>query len=143
MCIRPSTVAYPTRQQSRIKNGSMLAHGDGRSRGARRLKELFNSFAADLGPDLSEADRTLVRMAATLALKSEAMASDLANGRDVPADDLIKISGTIRRTLASLRAKAIERKPGAGDALAQYLAKRAATQAAAEVDDEESDGEES
>jgi hypothetical protein len=53
----------------------------------------------------SEADRNLVRQAATLALKSEQMQAALVNGEAVDADTLTKLAGQIRRVLADLRRK--------------------------------------
>jgi hypothetical protein len=136
MCVRrPPVVAKSKRSRSAITNGSR-AHqkGDERSAGARRFRDLVAAFSADLGDDLSEADMAMVRTAAGLTLKSELMQADLAAGKDVDAELLIKIAGTSRRALAAISAKAADKKP-ATETLADYYARRAAEQAA--LDDEE------
>ncbi len=77
----------------------------------------------------------MVRTAAGLTLKSELMQADLAAGKDVDAETLIKLAGTSRRALAAISAKAVDRKP-AGQTLAEYMA---AKQAAQQADDSDED----
>jgi hypothetical protein len=108
---------------------------DGRSAGARRFRALVAAFSADLG-DLNEADRAMVRTAATLALKMELLQGDLVAGKDVDSDQLIRLAGTSRRALAAVSAKAIERKPAGTQTLQEYLAAKAA---AAELVDDDQD----
>jgi hypothetical protein len=136
MCPRPSPVArhLPT-SRSAISNGTRLhQNADERSAGARRFRDLIAAFSADLGGDLSEADLAMVRTAAALTLKAELMQADLAAGRDVDAETLIKMAGTSRRALAAISAKASERKPG-GPTLQDYIAERAAKLAEPDQDD--------
>ena len=141
MCTRPSAVTFPKRQRSRIENRPNRLPGvDMRSANGRRYTELFNSFAAGFDGDLGESDLTLIRQAATLSLKSEMLAADLAAGKDVDADVLIRLAGAAKRTLAEVSAASAASKPSGGDALAAYLAKRAAT--VAEADEEDGNGEE-
>jgi hypothetical protein len=127
MCTRRAPVA-PTSKRSRsaITNRSR-AHlaADERTAGARRFRDLVAAFSADLGDDLSEADMAMVRTAAGLTLKSELLQADLAAGKDVDAETLIKLAGTSRRALASISAAAIDRKPNTLN-LADHLARRAA-----------------
>ena len=140
MCSRPSAVNYPKRQRSRIENKPNRLPGvDMRTANGRRYTELFNSFAAGFDGDLNELDLTLIRQASGLALKSEMMAADLANGRDVPAEDLIKIAGVVRRTLDAVSAASASSKPSGGDAFQAYLAKHAAAQAEDNEGDESDD----
>lgn len=98
--------------------------------------ELFNAFAAGFDGELSETDQSLIRQAATLSLKSELLAADLAAGKNVDADVLIRLAGAAKRTLAEVSAASAASKPRGGDALQAYLAKRAA---AAETDDTDED----
>ena len=71
---------------------------DGRSKDARRLKQLADALARDLGHAPTASDTMLIATAAQLTLRREAM---LANGTPVDAD-LVKISGAIGRTLRQL-----------------------------------------
>lgn len=93
------------------------------------------ALGADLGDNLSEADLAMVRTAAGLTLKSELLQADLAAGKDVDAEVIIKLAGASRRALAAISVKAAERKP-AGQTLQDYLAAKQAV-AAVEGDDEE------
>jgi hypothetical protein len=93
---------------------------------------------------LSDPDIALVRLAASLTLKAEQMQADQVAGKNVAADELIKLAGTVRRTIASVSARAVETKPNGPTALQDYLAKRSAAKAEEEEEDEEEeDGEES
>ncbi len=138
MCSRRTKVAprLPT-SRSKVSNGSALHQkADERSAGARRFRDLVAAFSADLGDDLSEADMAMVRTAAGLTLKSELLQADLAAGKDVCAETLIKLAGTSRRALAAISAKAVDRKPNALN-LADHLARRAAELASDDDDEDE------
>lgn len=139
MCVRRGPAVAPSkRQRSAVTNGSRLfLEGDERSPAARRLRDLIRSFSADFDGTLSEIDTALVRTAAALTLKSEQMQADLAAGRPVDSDALIRLASTSRRALAAVSARVITNKPTGGTALQNYLDARAA---AAEEDDD--DGEE-
>jgi hypothetical protein len=65
----------------------------------------------------------------------EMVESDLAAGKPVDSDELIRLASTSRRALAAVSAKAVPRKPAAMT-LADHLARRAA---ALEVDDTDED----
>jgi hypothetical protein len=122
--------------RSAITNGKVLhsnaAQIDGRGHNARRFRDLVNAFSAGLG-DLTEVDKALIKNAATLALKMELLQADLVAGKDVDADQLIRLAGTSKRALASVAAKT---KPvAAGQNLQDYLtAKQAARDALADDD---------
>jgi hypothetical protein len=133
---RRSTDVSSSKNRSAVSNRSRLHQtGDARSAGARRFRDLVDALSADLGDNLSEADLAMVRTAAGLSLKSELMQADLAAGKDVDAETLIKLAGTSRRALAAISAKVVDRKP-AGLTLADHLARRAAELSADdEVDD--------
>ena len=137
MCARRSPIARrPPTSRSRVSNGSaLLLNGDQRSAGARRFRDLVEAFSADLGDDLSEADLAMVKTAAGLALKSELLHADLAAGKEVDADILIKLAGTARRSMAALSVKALERKPATSMSFIEFAAQRAA-ELAAQADDD-------
>ena len=74
---------------------------DDRSKAARRLKQLTDALARDLGHAPSASDAMLIAQAAQLTLRREAMLVEMENGTPVDAD-LVKISGAIGRTLRQL-----------------------------------------
>src|SRR3984957_17512277 len=106
-----------------VSNGSRLHRRgiDGRTRDAKRFRDLFESFAQSLGGEerLSEADRALARMAASLTVKSEAMQADVAKGVEVDAEQLVRVSNSLSRVLSRL----VKRQPrDPTPSLAEYLA---------------------
>ena len=105
---------------------SRLRHGmavDGRTYGARRYRELSMSFADDLGgaDKLTEAQRTLVRQAATLHIQAERVQAAVLRGEAVDEEQLTRLSNALARVLAALKTRT---KPASapGQALADYLA---------------------
>jgi hypothetical protein len=107
----------------KVTNGTRLLEGvDGRSPTARRYKDLVESFAHDLGglAELSEVDRSLVRQAASLTLHAEQLQAAIVQGRDVDPDELIRLSNTSRRLLASIK----RREPAKAKTLADHLAEK-------------------
>jgi hypothetical protein len=110
--------------RKRLRNTKL--HGvDGRTVGAIRFKHLLQSFSADLGgmAALSEAERGLVRQAASLMMRAEQLQAAIARGERVDPDELIRLTNTVRRTLAGL-AKRERPKPAT---LGDYIASRGAT----------------
>jgi hypothetical protein len=135
---RRSTDVSSSKNRSAVSNRSRLHQkGDARSAGARRFRDLVDALSADLGDNLSEADLAMVRTAAGLTLKSELLQADLAAGKDVDAEVIIKLAGASRRALTAICVKAVERKPAGTMTLAEYAAQRAAEREALESDDEE------
>jgi hypothetical protein len=113
--------------RSRVTNGTRVLEGvDGRSPSARRFRDLLDSFAHDLGglEHLSEADRSLVKQAASLTIRAEQLQVAIVRGEPVDPDELIRLTNTARRTLAGIRRKE-QPKPTLGD----YLATKAGTAA--------------
>jgi hypothetical protein len=114
--------------RSKISNGTrLLSNVDGRSREARRFRDLVASFATEIGTDLGEVEMGLVRQAAGLALRAEQLQEAIVRGEPVDNDDLIRISGTSRRILMVLQEKAAKRKQAPAtlrDRLQQRAAER-------------------
>jgi hypothetical protein len=102
---------------------------DGRTVESRRYKQLIQAYAGELGNELTEADRGLIASAAAVALRIERLQADIVQGRDVAADQIIRLSSEHRRQLAALRARAAKNKPKAPNILdfAAELAAEAAT----------------
>lgn len=112
--------------RSRITNGSEILPGvDGRSTWVRRLRDLQALHIADLGGEanISEAERSIVRRAATLTVELERMEAAFATAGEAKATDLAVYTTTtnaLRRLLADL---GLQRKAGKGvPSLRDYLA---------------------
>ncbi len=117
-------VSRPPTTRSAISNGSRILEGiDGRSTGARRFKDLIESFSRDMGgiERLSEAEQTLVRQAASLTMRAEQLQSAIVRGEAIDPDELIRLSNTARRCL-----KAVQRREQPRPSLAEHLAKKGA-----------------
>lgn len=88
--------------RSSITNGSRVLPGvDGRSAWARRLRDLIALHIADLGGDeaISEAERSIVRRAATLTVELERLEVKFAQAGEAAAAEL----DLYQRTAANLR----------------------------------------
>ncbi|MFK4725386.1 hypothetical protein ABIE89_006486 [Bradyrhizobium niftali] len=106
----------------------MLQNVDGRSSSARRFRDLVRAYEAEVGGDLTEVGRGLIRQAAALTFKAEKLQSDLVNGNPVDGDQLIRLTGTAKRILSALGEKAAKRRqppPTLRDRLQQRAAERA------------------
>jgi hypothetical protein len=120
----------------RTGTGTELPRTDGRTLASRRFRQLCEAYEAEIGGQLTEVERGLVKQAAALTLQAETMQTDIINGQPIDADQLIRITGTARRILESIGARAAKNKPsdGASD-LQNYLASRQPADEA-EADDE-------
>jgi hypothetical protein len=120
--VRSNNVAARATTRSKASNGTRLfANTDGRSSSARRFRDLVQSFEAEFEGDLCEADRSLIRQAATLLLKSEQMQEMVVRGEPVDSDALIRMASTAKRVLAAISAKSAKRKP-ARPSFSEYIA---------------------
>jgi hypothetical protein len=104
--------------RSRITNGSaLLPDVDGRSTWARRLRDVIQLHADDRGGDdaLSEAERSILRRAATLTVELEFQESKLAQlreeGREPSADSLELYARCASHLRRLLEAVGIQRRP--------------------------------
>jgi hypothetical protein len=106
----------------------MLEGVDGRTASARRFRDLVRAYENEVGGNLTEVDRGLIRQAAALTFKAETLQSDLVNGNPVDGDQLIRLTGTARRIMSAISEKARHRKEPA-PTLQDHLRKRAAERA--------------
>jgi hypothetical protein len=94
------------KQQARSKStnrSSWLRGVDGRSIGARRYRDLVESFSADLGAEKTgEFERAQIRQAAALVVRAEILQSDLLNGLPVNDEQIVRISNVSTRILSRL-----------------------------------------
>ncbi len=105
-----NAVSRPPTARNAVSNGSRLLEGiDGRSAGARRFKDLIESFARNLGgiDGLSETEQSLIRQAASVTMRVEQLQSAIVRGEHVDPDDLVRLSNTARRCLASIPKRAV------------------------------------
>jgi hypothetical protein len=104
----PVAARRPTRKTA---SGIHLPRADTRTREWRRFRELVESYASELGQNLSEPEKALVAQISGLQLRIEDMQAAIVAGADVDADQVIRLSSEHRRLLASLRVKAEKAKP--------------------------------
>jgi hypothetical protein len=120
--------------RSKVSNGTrLLQNVDGRSSSARRFRDLVRAYETEVGGNLTEVERGLIRQAAALTFKAETLQSALVNGESVDGDQLIRLSSTSKRILSAITAKANKRKP-APPSLQDHIRKRAAERAEAAVE---------
>jgi hypothetical protein len=116
MLSRPAIVDRPLRTRAAVSNGTRM-HAksvDGRSAEARRFKDLVSSFAASLGGEgaLTEAERTLIRNAASLTVQCERLQAAHVAGHEVNSQEMTRLANSSARVLAALMIKR-ERKEAA------------------------------
>jgi hypothetical protein len=139
---RRNTAAARFTTRDKVSNGRLFRNVDLRSSAARRFRVLVDAYEAELGGELTEAERSLARQAVALQLKGEMMQAAIVRGEIVDADQLIRVSSTSKRLLGIIAGRTGQRKPPPGPTLQEYLAAKAAAQAeddtaAADVADDE------
>jgi hypothetical protein len=95
------------RIHSAVTNGSfILDQVDHRSPWMRRLRDLIDAHTSDLGDDITEGERRLVRRCAMLTLQLEMMETRWAANDGEASERQIStyqtVTNTLRRTLESL-----------------------------------------
>lgn len=115
----------PRPRQRATAGGIQLPRLDGRTVSARRYRDLVVAFEHEVGiGSLTESEKSLIRQAAALTLRAEELQSALVLGADIDTDLLVRLSGTAKRILASIGAKAT-RKPADGqNEISTYLANK-------------------
>jgi hypothetical protein len=97
-----------------VSNGNSIharRSADGRTKSARRFRDLINAYTAEIGGgDLSEADKALVRACASLTQRCEQMQALTVSGGAVSDEDLVRISNVLSRTLGQLQARSAKAK---------------------------------
>jgi hypothetical protein len=79
---------------------------DRRTAWYRRHQELVAAFAADLGPNLTATDRSVVAHAATIALECEKMQASQLAGEAIDLEQLVRLTNALGRIRKELSAKA-------------------------------------
>lgn len=93
--------------RSRITNGSKTIDGDGRSKWARRFRDVLALYLSDLGApeDVSQMKHSLIRRAATMTVELERAEAEFAKKGKADPDALSAYqttSNTLRRLLETL-----------------------------------------
>lgn len=128
---RAPAEAVPSRQRSRITNGSALLPGiDGRSAWVRRCKDIIAAHLSDLGGEdnTSTAERSIVRRAAVLTTELERLEAKFANAGAADAEQLdqyARVANSLRRLLEAVGLQRRPKEVAALPTLDQYLHLRA------------------
>jgi len=93
--------------KSKLTNGATLPGVDGRSSWVRRLRDLMALHLSDLGGEaaVSEAEKSIIRRAATLTVELERLELVFAKAGEASASELDlyqRTAGKLRRLLESL-----------------------------------------
>lgn len=107
--------------RSRVSNGRRWLEGlDGNSREARRWRDLCRSLTADLGPDPTEAQLSLVRATATATVASERIQAKIING-DATVTELQELARLGNLQVRNLLALGLKRRSSPRSELRTYL----------------------
>ncbi len=103
------------RTRSALTNGSLLPRGlDGRSAPARRYRDLILQFchgiAGERGAPLNPAELALVKQAAAITVRAEALQADIVRGKPVSDEDVVRLSNSAIRILAAVMNRSIDPK---------------------------------
>src|SRR5262245_28789930 len=137
----PSAMSATTekkRPRSAVTSGrKLLIGGDPNSAWSRRYRDLVVRHVADLGGRdmLSEAQLSLVRRAAALAVELESMEARMSEGQAVNLDTFGRAASHLRRLYESIGLKRTPRDvtPTLAELIAQDEAEQAAEEAAAKA----------
>lgn len=128
------SAAAAKRRPRHSANGIELPRTDGRTIAARRFCSLIDAYAAELGGNLTEPQKALVKQVSSLQLRIEQLQSDIVEGRDVDPDQVIRLSSEHRRLLNSLRTKSAKSKPANVLTPLEYAQRKAAEKAASALE---------
>jgi hypothetical protein len=110
-----ATQAISKRQaRSRLSNGSHILPGvDGRSTWVRRLRDLIGLHMADLGGEenTSEAERSIIRRAATLTVELERLELRFAKAGETSPEQIDLYQRTANSLRRLLEAVGLQRRP--------------------------------
>jgi hypothetical protein len=122
---RTLSASIPINNRSRVGNGSHLLEGIKlQSAKGRRFRELVEGYKNEFEV-ASIVDIDLIRLAAALVMKSEAMTAAMVNGEQVPSDEMAKMAGQLRRVLADLKRRSQSSAPAAASILDQFVSQDA------------------
>lgn len=92
--------------RSRVGNGRALLPGiDGRSRQARRVRELIRDLTADTPPPITGADALAIKTAALAVAHVEELAAAQLRGERVEADAMTRATNGAMRLVQAVRSR--------------------------------------
>lgn len=98
--------ARPATLRSRVTNGTrtFLPGAHAHSAPARRMRDLMDAYTNDLGgrDAIGEGQRSLVRMAATMAIEMEMLQAELTKGKPIDPEHLVSTGNALIRCLTAL-----------------------------------------
>jgi hypothetical protein len=97
------------RRPRHTPTGIELPRVDGRTVAARRFRDLVVAFTAELGADLTEPDKALIKQAAALTVQSETIQTAIAAGEAVNMDQALLLAAECRQALISLQTRKVKR----------------------------------
>ncbi|WP_439399362.1 hypothetical protein ACRQ5Q_18450 [Bradyrhizobium sp. PMVTL-01] len=84
--------------RDKLSNGTRLMPGvDLRSAAGRRYRYLVTEYSNELGTELTEPEKALVRQVSSLQLRIEQLQGRLVQGEDVDADQIIRLASEHRQ----------------------------------------------
>jgi len=98
---------------------------DMRTPAGRRFRDLCRSFATELGGELSELERGLVRQCAAILLHAETQQVALVRGEPIKGDEAIRVASEARRLLDTLKAHVAGKRASPQAPIRERLASRA------------------
>ncbi|MBR1156668.1 hypothetical protein [Bradyrhizobium sp. JYMT SZCCT0428] len=104
------------------------------TRAARRQRDLVVGLIRDLGRQPNSAEMALIDQAAALILQRENLSAATLRGEPCDSQTLLRLTGAVTRSLASLRSKGGKRVGAASSSLNEYLARKAAHKTAGASD---------
>jgi hypothetical protein len=100
-------VPDPKSNLSRVTTGTRLFidGGDGRTPIGRRYRDLLASYRIELGRQPTAIEDTLLRAAASMAIRQEQLAAAMASGESIDPRVVTQLSSELRRVLRELGIK--------------------------------------
>jgi hypothetical protein len=96
-------VPDPKSNNSRITNGERLfITGGSNTAVGRRYRDLYAAYRLELGRPASVIEDTLLRSAASMAVRQEQLAGALSAGDHISAREITQLSSELRRVLREL-----------------------------------------
>lgn len=120
-----ATAAKPRQYSRRPRHtsaGIEMPRIDCRTIAARRFRVLADSYAQELGGDLTEAERSLISQAVALQLEAERLQAAIVSGEIIDTDQLIRISSTSKRLLGIIAGRAGQREAPVGPSVEDIFA---------------------
>ena len=126
-----SSKADRGQKEASLKPNTKIEKIDDRTSVGRRFNGLDRSLSADLGADLTEAEKALVGIAAATIVRAEQLQASIVNGDAIDDAELVRLVNSTTRVIKELHALKAKRGKSGPSALETYLAERA------EADDDE------